>query len=81
MKAAAQILQGHPSSETLWMSLAALARQAGEAHARRRARRVAASSLRGLSERTLKDIGIHRTEIGSVVHGSSHERMRSHDDA
>lgn len=81
MKAAAQILGGHPNGESLWMSLSAMACQAGEAIAQRRARRVAASGLRGLSERTLKDIGIHRTEIGSVVHGSSHERMRSHDDA
>ena len=34
-------------------------------------------ALRSLGAHALKDIGIHRTEISSVIHGDPRERIRS----
>ena len=47
---------------------------------RNRARRWTEHILAGLSERTLKDIGFSRNEIGSVVHGAPGVRLHDHDD-
>ncbi len=46
-----------------------------------RGRRRTEKILAGLSERTLKDIGLSRDEIGSVVNGSPDERVRRYDES
>jgi len=43
-----------------------------QAHDDRRAE----ASLRALSDRHLKDIGLNRSEIGSIVHVSEHDSSR-----
>ena len=78
----ATLSQTHTAQDgTVWDVAASLVRAMIEANARRRARRIAKASLRGLSDRALKDIGMHRTEIGSIVHGTGNERKRSHESA
>ena len=47
---------------------------------RNRARRRTEHILAGLSDRTLKDIGFSRNEIGSVVHSAPGARLHDHDD-
>jgi uncharacterized protein YjiS (DUF1127 family) len=49
-------------------SLLGVARQAWAAYWRRRAANAAAAMLRTLDDRTLKDLGLDRSEIDSVVH-------------
>lgn len=71
----------HPQSGSVWGLFAAAMRAMAEANVRRRARRLAAQSLRTLSDRTLKDIGMHRSEICSVVHDTSNERKRFYESA
>lgn len=44
----------------------------------RRARRRTEQTLRGLSGAVLKDLGLHRSEAGSVAYGAAHERRRAH---
>ncbi len=66
---------------SVWNAFAAMVQAVAQATARRRAKRIAAQSLHVLSDKTLKDIGMHRTEIGSVVHGTSNERKRSNESA
>lgn len=46
---------------------------------RRRQERQSAAHFGMLSDRQLKDIGIHRSEILSVVYGSDGSRIRIHD--
>jgi uncharacterized protein YjiS (DUF1127 family) len=41
-----------------------------------RSERRAVRHLRALSDRELKDIGIHRCEVSSVVHGNSRDVTR-----
>ena len=45
-----------------------------EAHAEERARCHTMRILRALDDRTLKDIGLHRSEIGSLAYGRRGER-------
>ncbi len=71
----------HREGGTLRDAFAAVMRMMAQAAHRRRARRIASASLRGLSDMALKDIGMHRTEIGSVVHGTANERKRSNESA
>lgn len=42
-------------------------------------RRQSVTHLGMLSDRQLKDIGIHRSEIHSVVYGTDGSRIRAHD--
>ena len=76
MKTATISLDHQPKGGSVWAAIAAIMRTMAEAGTRRRARRIAQASLRGVSDRTLKDIGIHRTEITSVVTDTSDERKR-----
>ncbi len=45
----------------------------------RRERRVAVSVLRGMNRQTLKDIGIDRSEITSIVHTAPANMRQTHD--
>jgi uncharacterized protein YjiS (DUF1127 family) len=60
--------------------LAAAFRAAFEAFRAYRARRLAMHSLYGLDDHILRDIGLTRSEIGSVVYGDREERMLGFDD-
>jgi len=58
--------------EVLWaMASAAAARVYAVllAYAEARGRRVAARELQRLSDHTLRDIGLHRSQIDALVHG------------
>ena len=47
--------------------------------ARRRHERRAMSSLKAMSDHALKDIGLHRSEVTSVVRRSAEGRRQSYD--
>ena len=81
MKTATLTQSHHPEGGSVWSVVSAMVQAVAKANARRRARRMASRNLRTLSDRTLKDIGMHRTEIGSVVHGIANERKRSNESA
>ena len=68
--------------------LATLAGGAGDRIARvwrrywqRRAKRATVDLLHSLDDRTLRDIGLSRCEITSVVYGRPGERMRCYEEA
>lgn len=57
-------------------AVAATARKWGRAYALRRERKAAARELRALDDRTLRDIGVNRSEIDWVVYGRDQTRLR-----
>ncbi len=72
MTATSSAIEGSPT-RTPTRRLAALWRRFREAREKRRAVR----EMRNLDNRTLKDIGINRSEILSIVHGDrKHKRRR-----
>lgn len=78
----ATLTQTHSHEDgSIWTVCAAMVQAVAQASARRRARRIASQGLRVLSDTTLKDIGMHRSEISSIVHGTPNERKRSNESA
>jgi uncharacterized protein YjiS (DUF1127 family) len=55
--------------------LAAAAGKGWNAYAAWLAQRAAARELHGLDDRSLKDLGIHRSQIEAVIHGSHSRRV------
>jgi uncharacterized protein YjiS (DUF1127 family) len=62
--------------QTLATAVAAVAGKWWRAYLRRRERNAAVRELRALDDRTLKDIGINRSEIEWVVDGEDATRLR-----
>ena len=50
-----------------------------ETRAERRRERQAIASLKGLSDYALKDIGVHRSEVSSIVHDTKRERKHHYE--
>jgi uncharacterized protein YjiS (DUF1127 family) len=63
-----------PRTRSLRHRIGAAVQKAWRDYWRRRAARATLAVLHALDDRTLKDIGLHRTEIESVVHGTCGER-------
>ena len=76
MKTATISIGHQPKGGSVRAAIAAIMRTMAEASMRRRNRRIAEAGLRGVSDRTLQDIGIHRSEITSVVTDTTDERKR-----
>jgi uncharacterized protein YjiS (DUF1127 family) len=65
-------VSGYSMIEVLWaMASAAAATVYGalQAYGEARGREAAARELRRLSDHTLRDIGLHRSQIDALVHG------------
>lgn len=77
MKTSTMMLARYPDGGMIAPAWRALV----EGYMRRRARRIAARNLGAVSDRTLKDIGIHRSEILSLVNDTSTDRRRRNDRA
>jgi uncharacterized protein YjiS (DUF1127 family) len=56
-----------------------LLKQAWHAYWARKGRRATVYMLRSLDDHALHDIGVHRSEIESLVYGRSGERQRRYD--
>jgi uncharacterized protein YjiS (DUF1127 family) len=70
----------HRLETNTWLAGARVAlRQTWSAYWRYRRRRAATYLLHSLSDRTLQDIGLHRSEIESAVYGRRGERSRRYD--
>ncbi|MGI9414312.1 MAG: DUF1127 domain-containing protein [Hyphomicrobiales bacterium] len=80
MKTATIHMPRDPGRDVFRRGIATIIRALAEAGNRHYQKRMAAASLRTVSDRTLKDIGIHRTEISSVVHDASGDRRRCHEE-
>jgi uncharacterized protein YjiS (DUF1127 family) len=63
-------------ASTLRKGLTHALKQAWAAYLSRHGRRATVLSLKSLDDHTLKDIGIDRSEIESVVYGEPEERLR-----
>jgi uncharacterized protein YjiS (DUF1127 family) len=69
----------HRTAPTLAVKVAAVARRAWQAYWDWRARQATIEILRALDSRTLRDIGLSRSEIESVVRDKHGERRRCYD--
>jgi uncharacterized protein YjiS (DUF1127 family) len=66
-------------SSSLLVRAAAATKSLWHAYWRRKARRATLMLLRSLDDRALHDIGIDRSEIESVVHHRSGDRLRRYE--
>lgn len=57
-----------------WPRVSRQVRKAWSAYWQRRAQVATMAVLSSLDDRTLKDLGLHRSEIGSLVYGTRRER-------
>ena len=67
--------------DVLRRAVSAILWRISDAGSRRHRNRIAVARLSDVSDRTLKDIGIHRSEICSVIHDTSGDRRRFHEGA
>jgi len=67
--------------DILRRAMSAIFWRISDAGSRRHSHRIAAARLSEVSDRTLKDIGIHRSEITSIIHDVSGDRRRFHEGA
>ena len=81
MKTATINVPRSPGGDILRRSITAFVRLVADAGRQRYRRHLSAARLRAVSDRTLKDIGIHRTEITSIITDQSGDRRRPHGDA
>ena len=70
-----------PGGEIFRRAVSAILWRISDAGSRRHRNRLAIARLSEMSDSTLKDIGIHRSEICSIVHDTSGDRRRSHEGA
>lgn len=70
----AQTLHGHGETHSPASRILSLAQRAWSAYWARKAERATLLILRSLDDRTLKDIGLDRSEIDSVVHTAARSR-------
>ena len=70
-----------PGGAVLRRAMSAIFWRISDAGSRRHRNRIAAARLSEVSDRTLKDIGIHRSEICSVIQDTSGDRRRNHEGA
>jgi uncharacterized protein YjiS (DUF1127 family) len=73
--ATAPALQGHAEYHPLADRFLGLAQRAWTTYWRRKAERAAVFALHALDDRTLKDIGMDRSEIESVVYTAARGRQ------
>jgi uncharacterized protein YjiS (DUF1127 family) len=71
----------HRTAPTLAVKVAAVARRAWQAYWDWRARQATIEILRALDSRTLRDIGLSRSEIESVVRERHGERRPCYDES
>jgi uncharacterized protein YjiS (DUF1127 family) len=70
----------HRAQPTLATRVAGIARRAWHVYWDRRARQATVEILRSLDSRTLRDIGLSRSEIESAVYGRCGERRRRYEE-
>jgi uncharacterized protein YjiS (DUF1127 family) len=79
MTYATQALSHVPTSSASQL-LGGFLKREWEAYRARRARRATVHALRNLDDATLRDIGLGRSEIESVVYGTPGDRRQRYDD-
>lgn len=71
---AAEAIGAHRAPVHIWPTIGRYLRRLWAGYWERRARRATMAVLSGLDDTTLKDLGLHRSEIGSLVYGTRRDR-------
>ena len=71
---AAEAIGAHKGTVHLWPTIGRYLRRLWAGYWERRARRATMAVLSALDDSTLKDLGLHRSEVGSLVYGSRRDR-------